>query len=92
MAFSFTGKISKKGNIKVSPQALEIIGAESGDQVFVSLSLPAEGYVINPCGRCNECLRIPAELMEEAEIPIDAKLEIFADEGRIIIQEADGDE
>lgn len=84
---TFSSKITNKGNFKVSPQALEILGAEVGDTVIVSVDkenvYKAEEF------DCAECVNIPQSLLEAAGIDEANGLEVFAEDGRVIVQEID---
>ncbi len=75
---TFESKITKGGNIKVSAQLREILGLCSGKKVTVHLD-------------CDDpdTIRIPQDILDEAGISVDNTWEIYADDGKIIIQEAD---
>ncbi len=90
MAISFKSKITKRGNIHVDKEVLELIGADVGDSVIAAVQLIGEKNQC--CGECGKCLSVPTELMVMAGISPDAKLEVYAEDGRIIIQEADEDD
>ncbi len=76
---TFESKITKSGNIKVSSQLREILGLYSGQKVTVALD----------CDASDDEIKIPQEILDEAGICAENGLEIYADEGQIIIQEVD---
>lgn len=73
----FSSRITKNGNIKVSAQLREILSLVPNDKVTVSLDCDA------PDG-----LRIPQEFLDEAGIPADSALEVYTQDGCVVIQEA----
>lgn len=75
---SFNSKITKKGNLKVSPQVLEILGLLEGENVAVSLNADISDEI-----------KIPPEILEEAGIDESRGLEIYTDNGCVIISEAE---
>ena len=75
---TFKSKVTKAGNLKVSAQLREILGLYSGKRVTVHLD----------CDDPDE-IKIPQEILDEAGISADSAWEIYADDGKIIIQEAD---
>lgn len=75
---TFNSKITKKGNLKVSPQALEILGLSEGENVAVSLNADISDEI-----------KIPPEILEEAGIDESRGLEIYTDNGCVIISEAE---
>ncbi len=75
---TFNSRITKKGNLKVSPQVLEILGLSAGDNV--SVTLDADIF---------DDIKIPPELLEEAGIDESRGLEIYTDDGCVIISEAE---
>ena len=77
---TFESKITKNGNIKISPQLREILGLRSGQKVTVSLD----------CCRPDE-IRIPQDILDEAGICAENGLEIYADDGQIFIREVEDD-
>ncbi len=77
---TFESKITKSGNIKISPQLREILGLRSGQRVTVSLD----------CCQPDE-IRIPQDILDEAGICAENGLEIYADNGQVIIQEVEED-
>ncbi len=77
---TFESKVTKNGNLKVSSQLREILGLHSGKRVTVMLDY------IDP-----DEIKIPQEILDEAGICADNGLEIYTDEGQIIIQEQEDD-
>ena len=77
---TFESKVTKNGNLKVSSQLREILGLYSGKRVTVTLDYTAPDEV-----------KIPQEILNEAGICADNGLEIYTDEGQIIIQEREVD-
>lgn len=77
---TFESKVTKGGNLKVSSQLREILGLYSGQRVTVHLDCTAPDEI-----------KIPQEILDEAGICADNGLEIYTDEGQIIIQEVDSD-
>lgn len=75
---TFCSKITEKGNFKVDPQVLEILGVKEGDTVSISVEPASEGDI-----------RIPSEILEEAGIDESRGLEIYTDNGCVIISEAE---
>ncbi|CBL34297.1 hypothetical protein ES1_13050 [[Eubacterium] siraeum V10Sc8a] len=88
---TFKSKITRGGNFKISPQILDILNAETGDEFIVSVN---DGVSANPCccENCEDCLNIPREYFEMAGISPDAKIEIYADNGLIEIREVEEDD
>lgn len=78
---TFNSRITKNGNIKMSAQLREILALVPNDRVTVTID----------CDDPNE-LRIPPEFLDEAGIPEDAVLEVYVENGSIIVQEAIDDE
>ena len=72
----------KGGNLKISSQLREILGLYSGQRVTVHLDYddPASDEI-----------NIPQEILDEAGICADNGLEIYTDDGQIIIQEVNCD-
>lgn len=75
---TFESKVTKAGNIKVSAQLREILGLYSGKKVTVHLD----------CDDPDD-IRIPKDILDEAGFSADSTWEIYTDDGKIIIQEAD---
>ncbi len=88
---TFRSKITRGGNFKVSPQVLDILGAEAGDELTITVN---GGVAEKPhcCELCEDCLNIPTEYFEMAGISPDAKIEIYADNGLIEIREVEDDD
>ncbi len=74
---TFNSRITKGGNLKISAQLREILGLELNDRVTVTLDCESP-----------EELKIPPDFLDEAGIPEDAVLEVYAENGRVIVQEA----
>lgn len=74
---TFNSRITKNGNIKVSAQMRDILALVPGDRVTVTID----------CDICEE-LKIPSNFLAEAGIPEDSVLEVYTEEGRVIVQEA----
>ncbi len=75
---TFNSRITKKGNLDVSPQVLDILGLSAGDNVLVTL----DADIFNE-------VKIPPEILEEAGIDESRGLEIYTDDGCVIISEAE---
>ena len=75
---TFDCKVTKNGNLKLTKQAQDILGVSEGDTVKVSVY--GDGF------------RIPQEILDTAGLDADGNLEIYADEGVVVVQEADEDE
>ncbi len=78
MMITFNSRITKKGNLDVSPQVLDILGLSAGDNVLVTL----DADIFNE-------VKIPPEILEEAGIDESRGLEIYTDDGCVIISEAE---
>ena len=77
---TFESKVTKNGNLKIFSQLKEILGLYSGKRVTVTLDYTAPDEI-----------KIPQEILDEAGICADNGLEIYTDEGQIIIQEQEVD-
>lgn len=77
---TFESKVTKNGNLRVSSQLREILGLYSGKRVTVTLDYTDPDEI-----------KIPQEILDEAGICADNGLEIYTDEGQIIIQEQEVD-
>ncbi len=75
---TFESKVTKAGNLKVSTQLRDILGLHSGKRVTVHLD----------CDDPDD-IRIPKDILDEAGFSADSAWEIYTDDGKIIIQEAD---
>lgn len=89
--FTFRSRITRGGNFKVSPQVLDILGAEVGDEFTITVN-GNECAEQHCCELCEDCLNIPLEYFEMAGISPDAKIEIYADNGVIEIREVEEDD
>ena len=74
---TFNSRITKNGNIKMSAQLREILALVPNDKVMVTIDRD------NP-----DELKIPQNILAEAGIPADSVLEVYTEEGRVIVQEA----
>lgn len=74
---TFNSRITKGGNLKISAQLREILGLEPNDRVTVTLDCESP-----------EELKIPPDFLDEAGIPEGAVLEVYSENGRVIVQEA----
>ena len=77
---TFDSKVTKSGNLKISSQLRDILGLYSGQEVTVHLECAAPDEI-----------NIPQEILDEAGIYAENGLEIYTDDGQIIIQEVDCD-
>ncbi len=77
---TFESKVTKAGNLKVSSQLREILGLYSGKRVTVTLDYTDPDEI-----------KIPQEILDEAGICADNGLEIYTDDGQVIIQEQEVD-
>lgn len=75
---TFDCRVTKNGNLKLTKQAQDILGVSEGDTVKISIY--------------GDGIRIPQEILDTAGLDVDGKLEIYADEGIVVVQEADKDE
>lgn len=74
---TFNSRITKNGNIKVSKQLRDVLALIPNDCVTVTID----------CDDPDE-LKIPQNILEEAGIAADNVLEVYTEEGRVIVQEA----
>ena len=74
---TFNSRITKNGNIKVSTQLREILALVPNDRVTVTID----------CDAPDE-LKIPQNILAEAGIAADSVLEVYTEEGRVVVQEA----
>ncbi len=74
---TFNSRITKNGNIKVSKQLRDVLALIPNDCVTVTID----------CDDPDE-LKIPQNILEEAGIAADSVLEVYTEEGRVIVQEA----
>ncbi len=75
---TFDCRVTKNGNLKLTKQTQDILGVSEGDTVKVSVY--------------GDGLRIPQEILDTAGLDADGNLEIYADDGVVVVQEADEDE
>ena len=88
---TFKSRVTRGGNFKVSPQVLDILGAEVGDELTITVN-DSVSEKPHCCELCEDCLNIPLEYFEMAGISPDAKIEIYADNGVIEIREVEEDD
>lgn len=74
---TFNSRITKNGNIKISTQLREILALVPNDRVTVTID----------CDAPDE-LKIPQNILAEAGIAADSVLEVYTEEGRVVVQEA----
>ena len=74
---TFDCKVTKNGNLKLTKQAQDILGVSEGDTVKVSVY--------------GDGVRIPQEILDTVGLDADGNLEIYADDGVVVVQEADED-
>lgn len=74
---TFNSRITKNGNIKMSAQLREILALVPNDRVTVTID----------CDAPDE-LKIPQEFLDEAGISEDAVLEVYVEDGSIVVREA----
>ena len=74
---TFDCKVTKNGNLKLTRQTREILALVPNDMVTVTLDCDA------PDG-----LSIPQEFLDEAGIPMGSALEVYTEDGCVVIREA----
>ena len=72
---TFNCRVTKNGNLRLSKQAREILALVPNDVVTVTIEEPDE-------------LKIPRNLLSEAGISEETTLEVYAEDGRVVVQEA----
>lgn len=75
---TFDCRVTKNGNLKLTKQTQKILGVSEGDTVKVSIY--------------GDGIRIPQEILDTAGLDADGNLEIYADDGVVVVQEANEDE
>ncbi len=75
---TFDCRVTKNGNLKLTKQTQKILGVSEGDTVKVSIY--------------GDGIRIPQEILDTAGLDADGNLEIYADDGVVVVQEADENE
>lgn len=75
---TFDCRVTKNGNLKLTKQTQDILCVSEGDTVKVSVY--------------GDGIRIPQEILDTAGLDADGNLEIYADDGVVVVQEADEDE
>ena len=71
---TFNCRVTKNGNLKLAKRAREILGLTEGDKVQISLYNGDE-------------IHIPQEFLDEAGISENSPLEVYAENGRVVVQE-----
>ena len=85
---TFQTRLTKKGNIKVPLDILNLMSACPGDDVIVSLDLDRDSLVVSRYDDDEFGITVPANLLYEAGIDND-NYQMYADNGRVIITEGD---
>ena len=86
---TFQTRLTKKGNIKVPLDILNLMSACPGDDVIVSVDLDRDSLVVSRYDDDDEFgITVPANLLYEAGINND-NYQMYADNGRVIITEGD---
>ena len=86
---TFQTRLTKKGNIKVPLDILNLMSACPGDDVIVSVDLDCDSLVVSRYDDGSEDgINVPADLLDEAGIDSD-NYQMYADDGRVIITEGD---
>ena len=71
---TFNCRVTKNGNLKLTKQAREILALVPNDVVTVTIEETDE-------------LKIPRNLLSEAGISEETPLEVYAEDGRVVVQE-----
>lgn len=86
---TFQTRLTKKGNIKVPLDILNLMSACPGDDVIVSVDLDRDSLVVSRYDDDSEDgINVPADLLDEAGIDTD-NYQMYADNGRVVIIEGD---
>lgn len=85
---TFQTRLTKKGNIKVPLDILNLMSACPGDDVIVSVDLDRDSLVVSRYDDDEFGITVPANLLYEAGIDND-NYQMYADNGRVIITEGD---
>ena len=85
---TFQTRLTKKGNIKVPIDILNIMNACPGDDVIVSVDLDCDSLVISRYDDDEDGINVPVDLLDEAGIDTE-NYQMYADDGRVIITEGD---
>ena len=84
---TFQTRLTKKGNIKVPLDILNLMSACPGDDVIVSVDLDCDSLVVSRYDD-EDGINVPADLLDEAGIDTE-NYQMYADDGRVIITEGD---
>lgn len=85
---TFQTKLTKKGNIKVPLDILNLMSACPGDNVIVSVDLDCDSLVVSRYNDDEDGINVPVDLLDEAGIDAE-NYQMYADNGRVIITEGD---
>ena len=85
---TFQTRLTKKGNIKVPLDILNIMSACPGDDVIVSVDLDCDSLMVSRYDDNEDGINVPADLLDEAGIDTD-NYQMYADNGRVVIIEGD---
>ena len=84
---TFQTRLTKKGNIKVPLDILNLMSACPGDDVIVSVDLDRDSLVVSRYDD-EDGINVPVDLLDEAGIDTE-NYQMYADNGRVIITEGD---
>ncbi|MBP3857696.1 MAG: hypothetical protein IK990_19005 [Ruminiclostridium sp.] len=84
---TFQTRLTKKGNIKVPLDILNLMSACPGDDVIVSIDLDCDSLVVSRYDD-EDGINVPADLLDEAGIDTE-NYQMYADNGRVVIIEGD---
>ena len=84
---TFQTRLTKKGNIKVPLDILNLMSACPGDDVIVSVDLDCDSLVVSRYDD-EDGINVPVDLLDEAGIDTE-NYQMYADNGRVIITEGD---
>ena len=85
---TFQTKLTKKGNIKVPLDILNLMSACPGDDVIVSVDLDCDSLVVSRYDDDEDGINVPVVLLDDASIDAE-NYQMYADNGRVIITEGD---
>ena len=85
---TFQTRLTKKGNIKVPLDILNLMSACPGDDVIVSVDLDCDSLVVSRYDDDEDGINVPVDLLDEAGIDAE-NYQMYADNGRVIITEGD---
>ena len=82
-------KRTKKGNVKVPVDILNLMRACPGDEIVVSLDLDRDSLVVSRYENdCEDGITVPFDLLDEAGIDSE-NYQMYADNGRVVILEGE---